>query len=154
MYRSECSAGAVRVEPRQDSTGRTGICQTFIAFSIEDDQATVTALFHWDLLTGDEMVAAAAAGGESKPSDYKKRFRDLDDDERETVEALVTAGVIAQGSGILTGTRRNTGSAEITVKASDAAGRFLAKSSDPHQFTVTLPLMIVGPDNDGDAETI
>ena len=127
----------------------TGICQTFSSIAA-GDQATVTALFHWDLLTGDEMVAAAAAGGESKPSDYKKRFRNLDDDERKTVAALVSAGVIAQGSGTLTGTRLNTGTAEITVKASDAAGRFLAKSSDPHQFTITIPLSIIGPDNDLD----
>ena len=98
--------------------------------------------------------AAAAAGGESDPSDYRKRFRDLDDDEREDVAALVAAGVIAQGGGTLTGTRKNTGSAEITVKASDAAGRFLAKSSDPHQFTITIPLSIIGPQNDGDAQTI
>ena len=124
----------------------TGICQAFASLA-ETDEATVTALFHWDMLTGPEMVAAAEAGGESDPEDYEKRFRDLDEDERDTVAELVADGVIAQGSGVLTGTRVNTGTAEITVKASDETGRFLAKSSEPHKFTISTPLMIIGPDN-------
>ena len=59
------------------------------------------ALFHWDMLTGDEMAAAAEAGGEDDPSDYKKPFKSLDDDERAVVRKLVADGVIAQGGGVI-----------------------------------------------------
>ena len=119
-----------------------------------DDMRTVVALFHWDMLTGDEMVAAAEAGGESDPSDYKKAFKNLDDDEREVVRELVADGVIAQGSGELTVTRVNTGTVDITIKASDATGRFLARSSAPHQFSLSTPLMITGPVNDERTEGV
>ena len=124
-----------------------GICQPFGDLA-DADGATVVALFHWDLLTGPEMVSAARAGGESNPSDYEKAFKDLDDDEREDVAALVSSGVIAQGNGVLTATRVNTGSADITIKASDATGRFLSRSSTPHEFSVSTPLTIIGPIND------
>ena len=71
----------------------------------------------------------------------------MTDDEREVVAELVADGVIAQGSGVLTATRVNTGSAEITIKASDATGRFLSKSSPAQRFSVSTPLMIIRPDN-------
>ena len=54
-----------------------GTCQPFAELD-PADSATVTALFHWDLLTGPEMEYAAMAGGESNPSAYKKAFKDLD----------------------------------------------------------------------------
>ena len=116
--------------------------------------ATVTQLFHWDMLTGPEMEYAAKAGGLSNPAGYKKAFKDLSDSQREKVENLYTDGddedgnlnVLARGSGILTITRVNTGAVDITVKASDETGRFLAKSVGT-TFTVATPLMITGPTN-------
>ena len=38
----------------------------------------VTQAFHWDMLSGDEMVAAARAGGLSGATGYEKRFAGLD----------------------------------------------------------------------------
>ena len=137
-------SGSNRDRTPEDSTGA---CQAFADLDAAD-MGTVTALFHWDLLTGAEMEYAAMAGGESNPSAYKKAFKDLDSDEREVVAKLVADGVIAQGSGALTATRVNTGSAEITIKASDATGRFLSKSSPAQRFSVSTPLMIIGPVND------
>ena len=135
-------------------------------------QEIVTQAFHWDMLTGAEMVTAARAGGIANPSNYAKPFRQLTEDtmdaqdqvvpgQRTNVQSLYqtrefdhdddaqTTDIIhpavlqrGQGTGILDGaadqvqqeavltvtagaTYRDIGTATITVKASDSAGRLI-----------------------------
>ena len=128
-----------------------GICQNYADLDDEnetiDDSATVTQAFHWDILTGPEMEAVAVIGSLRSPASYTKPFSKLTDTQRTGVEGLYTAGTLARGTGNLEFDRLNTGSADITVKASDGAGRFLAKSVG-QTFSVSTPLLIIGPDND------
>ena len=138
----------------------------------DDAQEIVTQAFHWDMLTGAEMVAAARAGGIENPNNYAKPFRQLTEDttdaqnanvpgQRTNVQALysprtfdhdddpLTAAIThpavlqrGQGSGDLDGqtedeeqvasltvtagdTYADIGTATITVKASDSAGRLI-----------------------------
>ena len=108
----------------------------------------VTQAFHWDMLTGAEMVAAARAGGIVSPGNYAKPFRQLSEDttdgqgatipgQRTNVQALYTtraddtdtedvdearAAVLqrGQGSGDLDGqTADEEQAASLTVTAGD-----------------------------------
>lgn len=106
------------------------------------DRLMITQAFHWDLLSGAEMYAAAYANGLDNPADYKKAFRGLSDAERANVEALYAAGVLQRGSGnTLTATAGNgtdsdgdgradnVGSATVTVKVGDSDGPDLTDSA-------------------------
>ena len=153
-----------------------GICQTttatdngqqptysvLVAIDVEDTaknenlKAVVTQAFHWDMLTGAEMAIAAKQGGLSNPDGYKKPFSGLTQAQRDKVEGLYdgdevpnTGNVLARGSGDLTLNRVNTGMVDITVKASDATGRFLGGSVG-EAFTISTALSITNTDDDID----
>ena len=86
-----------------DDTDTAGICQDYdqlgdvdiaATFDLDGDgdvdddtddtfdaQDLVVHAFHWDMLTGDEMVAAAKAGGLSSTANYKVKFSGLTDQE-------------------------------------------------------------------------
>ena len=126
----------------RDDEDAIGICQNYSAGSMEDeDRVTITQAFHWDMLTGPEMEYAAKAGGLSNPAGYKAPFADLSATEREGLVDLRTRNILVDGTGGFAVNRVNTGSADITVKVSDPAGRFLAKSVGD-TFSVSTPLMI------------
>ena len=99
------------------------------------------------------MEAAAEAGALTAPASYKVFFKDLKAAQRTALEALYATdnpdapNVLARGSGTLTITRENSGTADITVKVSDAAGRFVSRSVGT-SFSISTPIMIVGPVND------
>ena len=132
-------------------------------------QLLVVQAFHWDMLSGAEMIAAATAGGLSSPSAYGARFADLTAARRANVETLYTTrGVLARGRGVLTLTNDGIdslpanddllnpatddgqpGEATITVKASDFTGRLIPPGDGSgtvgQDFTVTASLTETGP---------
>ena len=110
-----------------------------------DYRATITQAFHWNMLTGQEMYDAAVAGGLSGAGDYKVAFKDLTSDERSNVLGLYTKGVLAAGTDVLSFGRVGSGMSSISIKVSDAAGRFLGGSVG-QTFTVKTPLSITDPD--------
>ena len=164
--------------------GASGLCQDFSSFTAEEvgdlnddgttDQDDVTAAqtmilqaFHWDMLSGAEMAAAATAAGESRPNDYKAPFGKLTPSLRADVASFFEDGVLAMGSGALTFTNdgideeadtgddgpdnpgeAKPGTATITVKASDVTGRLISPSkdetSDPRILTVEAVLTPTG----------
>ena len=110
------------------------------AGATDDQKLAITQEFHWDLLSGQEMYDAAAAGGLSNPANYKKRHSALTAAEQANVEGLYGT-VLHRGAGnTLTATAGdgsddnndlladNVGSATVTVKVADSAGPDL---SDP-----------------------
>ena len=137
--------------PEITAIGATGLCQDFATITGDADevngddaadiirlQAMIIQAFHWDMLSGAEMVVAAQSGGLSSQSGYAKRFAGLSATQRSNVEGLYTAGVLARGGGNLTLTNNGIdsdradeltdgepGTAEITVKVSDATGRLI-----------------------------
>ena len=115
-----------------------------------DAKIIVTQAFHWNMLSGDEMVAAARAGGLDGASTYGRLFADLiveEDDQdasttelnqRAEVQSLYADGILRRGEGAtLTvtagdgtdadsdGRADNVGEATVTVKASDSTGRLI-----------------------------
>ena len=88
--------------PPVAASDAAGMCQTFADLSMLDDSETtelnegevaqllVVQAFHWDMLSGAEMIAAATAGGLSSPSAYGARFADLSPARRANVETLYT----------------------------------------------------------------
>ena len=143
--------------PPVTASDATGLCQDFTALAELDDDTTqnvdegdiaqlmVVQAFHWDMLSGAEMVAAATAGGLNNPNAYGKAFADLSAAQRANVETLYTTkGVLARGSGTLTLTNDGIdadddnaqlpdtatpdgapGKSTITVKVSDETGRLI-----------------------------
>ena len=133
----------------RDDTDEIGICQLYGDVDLVNEnvlKVTITQAFHWNMLTGPEMEYAAKAGGLSNPAGYKAPFADLSTAEREGLVDLRTRNILVDGTGGFAVNRVNTGSADITVKVSDPAGRFLAKSVGD-TFSVSTPLMIIGPVN-------
>ena len=137
----------------------------------EDDaefaQSMIVHAFHWDMLDGAEMAAAAEAAGDRRPSDYSKPFAKLSTTEREDVEGFFIRGILAMGSvalefdndGIDDNVDTNDdgvdnpgeavpGEAIITVKASDEVGRLIAvgrdDTSDPKVINVNSLLTPTG----------
>ena len=128
-----------------------GLCRDYASLDPDDTDDTnglegqqeVLLAFHWDMLSGDEMVVAARAAGESDPNDYKQNFGGLSPAERVEVASWFDEDILAMGSGPLltlvndgraytTGTTTldpaisdKAGTATITVKASDATGRLI-----------------------------
>ena len=163
----------------------TGLCRNFDGlntpgFDVNGDgdtddadgiaaQAMVLHAFHWDMLSGAEMAAAAEAAGESRPNDYKAPFGKLTPSLRADVASFFEDGVLAMGSGNLifendgiddevdtddqeagvdNPGEAKPGTATITVKASDVTGRLISPSkdetSDPRILTVEAVLTPTG----------
>ena len=133
------------------------------AEAIPADLLMITQAFHWDLLSGAEMYAAAYANGLDNPADYKKAFRGLSDAERANVEALYAAGVLQRGSGnTLTATAGNgtdsdgdgradnVGSATVTVKVADSDGPDLTDSAHAVGDSFDVEVMYHPLDSIGD----
>ena len=135
--------------------------------------AAIEQAFHWDMLSGAEMAAAAASAGFS--GNYAKTFADLTPGQRVNVERLYQEfNVLARGAGILTldnlgidsdstnddlpgvtdppTTDGEPGTTKITVKVSDDTGRLIppGNGSDTvgQSFDITAsltPTDIIGP---------
>ena len=78
-------------DPDEDVPVATGYCADFADIAAEDsdaDSGIVVQAFHWNLLTGPEMEAAAIAGGLRNPASYKGPFSSLTKKQREAVENL------------------------------------------------------------------
>ena len=116
----------------------------------------VIAAFHWDMLSGDEMVVAATAAGENSPSGYEKRFAGLSHAQKLRVLAWFgDENILSRGEGgdlILDhygidgvdedgNPEGKAGSATITVKVSDDEGRLIPPGDGSktvgQSFTVT-----------------
>ena len=144
---SECNRMASVLGLTPVTTGGN-FCQQYGSIEPETDgvdyRVTITQAFHWNMLTGQEMYDAAVAGGLSGAGDYKVAFKDLTSDERSNVLGLYTKGVLAAGTGDLSFERVGSGMSSISIKVSDAAGRFLGGSVG-QTFTVKTPLSITLP---------
>ena len=133
--------------------GAEGLCGNFTTdlsgeavHAVTDDlaevgaQAAVVAAFHWDMLSGAEMIVAANAAGEPNPSGYGTHFGGLSQAEKlEVFSWFAEDNILARGEGgnlIVdhdgidgidddTSPEGKAGSATITVKVSDAEGRLI-----------------------------
>ena len=152
---------AATTDPVAAAVPATGLCDDSDNLSTIDDnprteaeetdwdaEVAVNNVFHWDMLTGPEMVAVAQAANESVPSAYEEAFGDLTGAEQNTVAGWFEDGFLAKGTGGLavsndgiddTAPHGKVGTATIYVKVSDQAGRFLG-SSIGQSFTVTTVL--------------
>ena len=145
---SECNRMATSVLGLTPVTTGGNFCLqygTIVEADGVDYRATITQAFHWNMLTGQEMYDAAVAGGLSGAGDYKVAFKDLTSGERSNVLGLYTKGVLAAGTDVLSFGRVGSGMSSISIKVSDAAGRFLGGSVG-QTFTVKTPLGITDPD--------
>ena len=176
-----------------DEVDATGLCQDFGQIAtgadagtqvvdnphttaVEDDydaDGAIVDAFHWNMLSGPEMIAVAQTAGESRPTDYGAPFGGLSGVDQATVSewfaadsgflARGTGGLAVSNDGIDSDTTNNDlptpgdpptpdgkpGTATIYVKASDANGRFLSASVG-QSFTVTASLTTTGPLDDFD----
>ena len=138
-----------------DASDATGLCREFAALENAGVRTTVRQAFHWDMLTGPEMVTAATVGGLANPSGYAKRFAALTTAQQgsDGVGKLFADNVLAMGLvGDLTLTNvginnvapdGKVGEATITLKASDKFGRFLA-DAPKQSFKLTTSLTRTG----------
>ena len=108
--------------------------------AVTTDDAIPVA-FHWDMLSGAEMIVAAAAAGESSPSGYAKRFAHLSHAEKLDVISWFAGDVLARGEGTavtltldhygIDGTDEagnpegEPGTATVYLKVSDDDGRLI-----------------------------
>ena len=162
-----------------DATTATGWCGEYAALTgtenflaaIDSDnplisiQDAVELAFHWDMLSGAEMVAAAKAAGESNTdaAAYKANFGGLTDEAQRKVARWFGADdILAMGTETLTLTNDGNdgdtadvidpddkaGTATITVKASDATGRLIppgdGSATVGQSFMVTASLSDAG----------
>ena len=116
-----------------DTLDAEGLCKEYGEIG-EDNQTQIQLAFHWDMLSGAEMGAAARAASEP-PSDYMTPFAGLSETERTEVATWFGVDdILAMGSGTLTLTNDGIdgtapdgkiGSATITLKVSDVHGRLI-----------------------------
>ena len=94
--------------------------------------------FHWDMLSGRQMIVAAQSGGLSNPGNYAKSFADLTPGQRRNVETLYNAplNVLARGSGTLT--LDNLGIDSDTTNNNDLPGETDPPTTDGEAGTATI----------------
>ena len=159
-----------------DAVQATGFCQDFTDLTTDGDDprteeeetafdldGVIIDAFHWDMLTGPEMIAVARAAGEANPSAYGAAFGGLTLAQQAKVAGWFDGDFMARGTastltltndGIDSDTTNNdlpgattpdgkAGTATIYVKASDFEGRFLANSVG-QSFEVTASLTPTG----------
>ena len=183
-------AGLAATEsPIRAAVQATGFCQDFGDLTTAgDDTRTATAeetdfnaqqavidAFHWDMLTGGEMIAVATSANEGNPNAYGKKFGGLSLADQATVSSWFTTGFLARGTGTLavsndgiapdtdnndlpgTGPFGEEGTATIYVRASDFVGRFVTGANTSNaagqSFTVTASLTPTQAITDFIAET-
>ena len=135
-------------DPDEGVPVATGYCVDFSALGVGDDNDAdpniVVQAFHWNLLTGPEMEAAAIAGGLRNPASYKGPFSSLTKNQREAVEDLYideddtdgNKNVLARGDGDL----------EIENRGSDYSYTY---DHDGDEGSVTAELLVQYPGEAG-----
>ena len=135
-------------------------------------QVAIRDAFHWNMLSGAEMVEAANAAGESSPGSYGRAYGDFTSDAfRRVINSWFGGGnILARGSGTLTLTHRGidgidhatddddgtnsnfegkAGEATVRVKVSDFTGRLIPPGDGSRtigqDFVVTAKLYRADP---------